>query len=476
MKKIMKNYLTLPRGKKVWDHQEAAFNKVVGRVGGMLAMGMRTGKTLVGVALTTHYAAKRILVLAPLNGMGVWERDFPLSVLDYPVLLLDKPGTKNKVKQFENFNYGVVVINWEAAWRSPLCDSIIAARFDLVIYDEIHRIKAPGGKASKFCSRLKSHIPKRLGLTGTLMPNSPLDVYAQFRALDVSIYGTNNNEFKSQYCDMEQLKLKKPLIGKYGKNKGKMINEVSVLKNYKNMKEFAARMAKITYTCELDDVIKDIPPLVHEEICFTLPPKARKIYDGMKNELVAWLGSGERITAANVLVKTLRLQQIICGHSKDENDKVIIFDDTKEKILYDFLLDVPANQPVCVYCVFKEDLKAVERVAVKLGRKYGEVSGARKDITDDAKMPDWVDLYGIQIKSGKEALDFSRASIGVFYSVNHSSGDFQQACARQRNPDKKNRVALYHIIARNTIGRTVYTALTNKKNLADEITKHLKEG
>ncbi len=471
---MMKNYVTLPRGKKVWDHQQAAFDKVVGRVGGMLAMGMRTGKTLVGVALSTHYDANRILILAPLNGMGVWERDFPLSIKNYPVLLLDRPGTKGKIKQFEKYKCGVVVINWEAAWRTPLCNLLIAANFQLVIYDEIHRIKKPGGKASLFCSRLKSHISRRLGLTGTLMPHSPLDVYAQFRALDVSIYGTNNQEFKRQYEEMEQLKLKRPLIGKHGKNKGRIINEVSVHKNYKNMKHFAAQMAKITYTCELDDVIKDIPPLIHEEICFTLPAKARKIYDAMKNELVAWLSSGERITAANVLVKTLRLQQIICGHSKDENDKVIHFDDTKEKILYDFLFDVPANQPVCVYCIFTEDLRSIERVAQKLGRKYGEVSGARKDITDDAKMPDWVDLYGVQIKSGREALDFSRASIGVFYSINHSAGDFQQACARQRNPDKKNCVALYHIIARNTIGRTVYTALTNKRNLANEITKYLK--
>lgn len=471
----MKQFVKLPKGKNVWKHQVSAFKKMIDKPGGMLAMDMRTGKTLVAVALCGYYAARRVLVLAPINAMSVWERDFPLSVLDYPVLVLDEPGTQKKVKQFKKFKRGVVVLNYEAVWRKPLSNLLIESDFDIVIYDESHRIKSPGGKASKFCGQLKKYIERRLALTGTPLPHSPFDIYAQFRALDVSIFGTNNYDFQRQYGQMEQLKLKKPIMGKHGKNKGKMINEVSVLKNFINMKDFAKRMGKITYTCQLDDVIENIPPLHHEEICFTLPPKAMKIYNAMKKELVAWLDSGDRITAANILVKTIRLQQIICGHSKDENDKVIHFDDTKEKILYDFVFDIPANQPVCVYCVFLEDLAAIKRVAEKLGRKYGEVSGAQKDLTEDAKMPDWVDLYGIQIKSGGLGLDFSRSSIGIFYSVNHSAGDFAQACARQRNPDKKNHVSLFHMIARNTIGRTIYSALQNKKNLADEITKYLKD-
>ncbi len=471
---MIKEYVKLPRGKKVWDHQTKAFDKMVDKSGGMLAMDMRTGKTLVAVALAGFYAARRVLVLAPINAMSVWSREFPLSRLDYPVTILDAPGTQGKVKQFNGFKRGVLVTNYEAAWRKPLSELIIKGGFALVIYDESHRIKSPGGKASKFCGQLKRYIPNRLALTGTPLPHSPLDIYAQFRALDTSIFGTNNNDFRMQYAEMEQLKLKKPIMGKHGKNKGKVINEVSVIKNFKNMKDFAARMARITFSCQLDDVIENIPPLQHEEIAFTLPPKVMKIYNAMKNELVAWLDSGERITAANVLVKSLRLQQIICGHSKDENDRVIRFDDTKEKLLYDFILDVPPDQPVCVYCVFIEDLRAIERVAVKLGRKYGEVSGARKDLTDDAKMPEWVDLMGVQIRSGGLGLDFSRASIGLFYSVNHSAGDFAQACARQRNPDTKNHVTLYHLIARSTIGRTVYNALHNKLNLAEEITKYLK--
>ena len=242
---MITNFVKLPKGKKVWDHQHEAFNKVKDKPGGMLAMGMRTGKTLVAVGLSTYYEAERVLILAPINCLGVWERDFPLSTKKYKVLLLDQPGTKNKLKQLAGFKSGVVVVNYEAAWRSPLDRKLIEIEIDLVIYDEIHRIKSPGGKSSKFCSRLKGYVSRRLGLTGTLLPHSPFDAYAQFRALDISIFGNNNYEFKKEYGEMEQLKLRKPLMGKHGANKGKMINEVSVVTNFKNMKSFAARMARI---------------------------------------------------------------------------------------------------------------------------------------------------------------------------------------------------------------------------------------
>ncbi|MCH8124449.1 hypothetical protein IIC38_00545, partial [candidate division KSB1 bacterium] len=403
-------------------------------------------------------------------------RDFPLCRDKHDVLILDAPGTVGKMKQLKNFKAGVLVINYEAAWRKPIDVAIKKIDWDIVLYDESQRIKGPGSKASVYCAALRTRIPHRYELTGTALPHSPLDIYAQFRAIDIGPFGKNYSDFKYEFEEMEMLELHKPIIGKHGRNKGKMINRVSVHKNFKNLKEFARRMGTITYHCNLSDVDKEIPPLSHEEICFNLPPKVMKIYNEMKTELVTWVKSGVQITAANILVKSLRLQQIIGGHSKDDNGKVVNFDDTKENLLYDFLQDIPIQEPVCVYCWFTQDLRAIERVAKKLGRMYGEISGQRKDLTKDACMPDWVCLMGVQIRSGGVAIDLSRAEhYGVMYSTGHSRGDFDQACARQRNPYKKNKVTMYHMIARNTVARTTYTALKKKKDLADAIIGYLHE-
>ena len=63
----------------------------------------------------------------------------------------------------------VAVINYDSAWREPFAEWAEKQRWDLVIADEAHRIKAPGGKASMFFKRLRNKALHRVLLTGTPM-------------------------------------------------------------------------------------------------------------------------------------------------------------------------------------------------------------------------------------------------------------------------------------------------------------------
>ena len=49
----------------------------------------------------------------------------------------------------------VGVINYDSAWREPFAAWAEKVQWDLIIADEAHRIKAPGGKASLFFKRLR---------------------------------------------------------------------------------------------------------------------------------------------------------------------------------------------------------------------------------------------------------------------------------------------------------------------------------
>jgi len=59
----------------------------------------------------------------------------------------------------------------------PVCDVGEKQRWDLVIADEAHRIKAPSGKASMFFKRLRTKALHRVLLTGTPMPHGPMDIF-----------------------------------------------------------------------------------------------------------------------------------------------------------------------------------------------------------------------------------------------------------------------------------------------------------
>ena len=82
--------------------------------------------------------------------------------------------------------------------RLTVADKVLDAvkRYDpdLVIVDESHRIKGNNGNASRLLHRIGRNVEYRLILTGTVMPHSPLDVYAQWRFLDPYAFGSDGQE------------------------------------------------------------------------------------------------------------------------------------------------------------------------------------------------------------------------------------------------------------------------------------------
>src|SRR5690606_10686830 len=82
---------------------------------------------------------------------------------------------------------------------------LLGRRWGAVILDESHRIKAHDGRASKFCYQLGKRSDRRVCLTSTPMPHSPLDLYAQFRFLEPAIFGTSFTRFRSRYAKCNEM-------------------------------------------------------------------------------------------------------------------------------------------------------------------------------------------------------------------------------------------------------------------------------
>jgi hypothetical protein len=102
----------------------------------------------------------------------------------------------------------ICAFNYDSAWREPFADWAEKQNWDLVIADEAHRIKAPGGKASLFFKRLRPRAKVRIALTGTPLPHGPMDIYAVFRFLDATIFGPSFSAFRQKYAVMGGFQLK----------------------------------------------------------------------------------------------------------------------------------------------------------------------------------------------------------------------------------------------------------------------------
>lgn len=238
-----------------WQHQRKGYHFAAPKPAALLAMGMGTGKSKLATDLICNDSdAKSVLILCPSSVLGVWRRELETHA-GRPIesLILDKGTTKKKAEVADDFlirhaawgkrSIAAVVANYESAWREVLAKWQLSRGWDWVICDESHRIKSHDSASSKHCAALGKVSARRLCLTGTPLPHSPLDAFGQFRFLDRGIFGTWFTHFRSRYARMS------PIFP-------------GQVDEWQNQEELTERMGLLTYRCKAEDVL-DLPPVTH---------------------------------------------------------------------------------------------------------------------------------------------------------------------------------------------------------------------
>jgi SNF2 family DNA or RNA helicase len=465
----------LPAGlrTKPWRHQRIAYKFCLdhfgqGQHGILLAMGMGTGKSLVACLLLLGLAAKRVLISCPLRVVPVWLTQFERHVaINMVVVALDE-DIGSVVKKMELAQEKlrlaeargvpfVAVINYDSAWREPFAEWAEKQRWDLVIADEAHRIKAPGGKASMFFKRLRTKALHRVLLTGTPMPHGPMDIFAPLRFADITIFGPSFAAFRQKYAVMGGY-LRKQITG------------------FQKLDELERLMSRVTY--RVGKEVLDLPPETDVTYHCDLGSEARRIYKDIEDDFVAQVRDGV-VTAANAMVKLLRLQQVANGIAKTDDGVEQRIDNSKQKLLADTLEDIGGDEPVVVFCRFHADLDAIREgcQALQAGlteedRASGhyqtlELSGRRDELKQ------WQDgvaqVLAVQLDSGGEGVDLTRARFSIFYSLSFSLGKYDQARSRTHRPGQTNPVEHIHLIARNTVDVKIMRALEKRAEIIESI-------
>ena len=445
---------------KPWQHQVQGFHFCRDLPGCMLAYSMGTGKSLVAVALVVNSKHDRVLIVCPKSVMPVWPKELQYAQSSSKFLVYTATGretVKVKAKRLKTLadsaeRHGqpfVAIINYDSFWREDMSKVLLSYDWDILIADEIHRAKNPGSsaKASKFLTKIAERSSKRIGLTGTPLPHSPMDIFAQYRALDSSMFGTSFHRFKTRYAIM-----------------GGFNNKEIVA--YQNQDELTEKIHSIAIFAKKDEVL-DLPPFMHDYRTFQLSTKAQKLYDELDRQLFAEIESG-KITVANAMVKVLRLQQLTSGYlALDNQEQVTEVDNSKKQALKDLLEDIPQEEPIVVFCRFRPDLDNIKAVCAELGRTSGELSGRMSNLKE------WQDgelnTLAVQIRSGGVGIDLTRTAYCVYYSVGHSLGDYLQSLDRSHRHGQTRAVTYYHLLAEGTIDEKVYKALQKRKNIIDAI-------
>jgi SNF2 family DNA or RNA helicase len=453
--------LTMP-----WRHQKAAFKFCIdhfaaGLRGILLAMGMGTGKSLVACMLILALVARRVLIACPLRVVQVWVTQFERHVgVPVVIVALDEDAgsvaqkqelAAEKLKLAAAMNVPFIcVINYDSSWRQPFASWAEKIQWDAIFADEAHRLKTPGGKASMEFKRLRLRASHRIALTGTPLPHGPMDIYAVFRFLDITILGPSFSAFRQKYA----------VMGGYQRKQ---------ITGFQRLDELESLMSRITF--RVGPEVLDLPPATEVTYHCALTGEAARIYKDLDEDFVARVKNGT-VTAANAMVKLLRLQQVTGGCVPTDDGSTHRVDSSKLKLLADTLEDIGQDEPAVVFCRFHADLDAVHKACEANGYSALELSGRR----DELKR--WqngeAQVLAVQIDAGGEGVDLTRARYSIFYSIGFRLEKYNQAKARTHRPGQNKPVTHIHLVARSTVDVKIMRALEKRADIVESILAEIK--
>lgn len=435
-----------------WRHQRHAYWFAVDHPNTMLYMGMGTGKSRVAVGMAVRPEAKRVLIICPRSVIPVWPREFTKHAPGRAdVVALENGSSTDRTRKASMAvtrarGRVVVVVNYDLARAEVFKKWAMREQWDLVIADESHRIKSPSGITSRTVAAIGSRAPRRLALTGTPMPHGPLDVWAQYRYLDATVFGTSYVYFRNRHTIQGPLGTWDTL-------------------GYRDADLLNRKFYSLAFRAP--DSVLDLPEAQTLPQHFDLSPSGREAYNDLRDQLMAELEDGT-ITAANAMVRTLRLQQLTGGWLPLDEGGTSRVDEGKQALLAETLEDI-GEEPVVVFCRFHNDLDAVRAVAEKAGRTYYEQSGRTREWEAFQFEDGGPAVMGAQIQSGGLGIDLTRARYTIYYSVGYSLGDYEQSLKRTHRPGQERPVFYLPLVARGTVDEDVLWALQAKRDIVDAV-------
>jgi SNF2 family DNA or RNA helicase len=455
---------------KPWEHQLKALDYLMVRDTGALYTDMGSGKTKVGIDLIINKGFSLTVIVGTKKSCDVWEQEFKTHMdrANICVFKLSNYSTTDKVTKLKektlychkNGLKLVIIINYDSIWRKPFSEKLIQLPIDCVICDESHRIKTPSSKCSLYLNRLGKRVKNKYLFTGTPLTSTPLDVYAQYRFLDSSIFGTRFDVFRDRY---ENVDTRKSMYAGF--------RILDAKKPYIHLDELEKKMFSCAFQVTPD--IK-LPEVTDIKIEFEPSRKLIQTYKELHKEGV-YVDDIGVLETNNALSKALREQQLLSGYMTMDNhdftgEKLTNeVDHTRRQVLEDLLDGIKPTEKVVVFAKFRYDFDEIKAACELKNRLYGEISGHRDDYS--AWKSNKIDVIAVQYSSGAESISLVEARYCIYYSLSNYYGLYKQSRKRVHRPGQDRPVTYYHMICKipklESIDEKIIKALELKQDLVD---------
>ena len=413
----------------------------------LLDMGLgKTSITLTALnnLLFDSFEVRRILVIAPLRvARNTWGAEIEkwdhLNSLHYSVAV----GTETERLSALKKPADIYLINREnVQWL--ISESGISFDFDMVVIDELSSFKNHQTKRFKALMKVRPKVKRIVGLTGTPSSNGLMDLWAEFRLLDM---GERLGRFIGQY---------RTSYFRPDKQNGQVVFSYKPLPGAE--KQIYDKISDITISMKSTDYLQ-MPELINSRYTVYLSEKEDSHYADLKKDLVLQLPDGD-ITAANAASLSGKLSQMANGAVYTDAGETVAIHERKLDALED-IIEAANGKPVLVAYWFRHDLERITERLHKLKIPYARLdtdSSIRKWNAEEipvALIHPASAGHGLNLQSGGNTL--------VWFGLTWSLELYQQTVARLwRQGQESESVVVQHIITKGTIDERIMKALSEK--------------
>ena len=430
---------------KPHNYQTYATNFILEHPEAAVFLDMGLGKSVITLTAIRELCLNRfevgkVLVIAPLRvARDTWSTEIHkwdhLKGLTYSIVI----GTVDERKSALKKKAHIYLINREnVSWLIE--ESGFPFDFDMVVIDELSSFKSYQAKRFRSLLKVRPKVKRIVGLTGTPSSNGLMDLWAEFRVLDLGKrLGRFITHYRNTYFQPD-------------KRNGMVIYSYKPLPGAEDA--IYEQISDMTISMKAVDHL-NMPECVFNEVSVSLSKEERSKYDTLRDDLILSIGESE-IDAANAASLSNKLSQMANGAVYGSDQSVIKIHDHKLDALED-LIESANGKPVLVAYWFKHDL---ERIKARF--KVREIKTS-KDIIDwnDGKIPVAVIHpasagHGLNLQAGGSTL--------IWFGLTWSLELYQQTNARLwRQGQKSATVVIHHIVTEDTIDELILKALHKKE-------------
>lgn len=434
---------------KPHDYQKYATQFIKKNPVSALLLDMGLGKTIITLTaihdlMFDSFEVQKVLIIAPLRvARDTWSAEIEkwehLKNLTYSVAVGTVEERISALKQKAD----IYIINREnIQWLVE--ESGIPFDFQMVVIDELSSFKNHQTKRFKSLMKVRPKAKRIVGLTGTPSSNGLMDLYAEFRLLDMGErLGRFIGQFRNTYFQPD-------------KRNGMIVYSYKPLPDAED--SIYEKISDITISMKAADHLH-MPELIMNEYHVEMSAEEKGKYMELKKELILELPDSE-ITAANAASLSNKLSQMSNGAIYDDNKNIIPIHERKLDALED-IIEAANGKPILVAYWFKHDLVRIKERLHKLHIPFSTM-----DKSDSIRKWNNGELlvalihpasagHGLNLQSGGSSL--------VWFGLTWSLELYQQTNARLwRQGQKSNTVVIQHIVTKGTVDERIMKTLQDK--------------